>query len=91
MLWTDQLRDRNRRIEPSLLLICLAVLALLTGRLADCAEPLPGEEGAEFKVDHAGSEFFEKNVRPILAARCHGCHGPAKQKGGLRLDACARP
>ena len=32
-------------------------------------------------------EFFEKSVRPILAARCQGCHGPAKQKGGLRLDA----
>ena len=37
--------------------------------------------------DPAGVEFFEKQVRPILSARCHGCHGPAKQKGGLRLDA----
>jgi mono/diheme cytochrome c family protein len=37
--------------------------------------------------DPAGVEFFEKEVRPILSARCHGCHGPAKQKGGLRLDA----
>src|SRR5207248_4265958 len=34
-------------------------------------------------------EFFEKSVRPILATRCQGCHGPAKQKGGLRLDARA--
>ncbi len=31
-------------------------------------------------------EFFEKDVRPILATRCQGCHGPSKQKGGLRLD-----
>ena len=38
-------------------------------------------------TDPAGVEFFEKQVRPILSARCQGCHGPAKQKGGLRLDA----
>lgn len=29
---------------------------------------------------------FERDVRPILAASCHGCHGPDKQKAGLRLD-----
>jgi len=31
-------------------------------------------------------EFFEKNVRPILAEHCFKCHGPKKQEGGLRLD-----
>ena len=41
------------------------------------------------QADPAAVEFFEKSVRPILAARCQGCHGPAKQKGGLRLDARA--
>ena len=30
--------------------------------------------------------FFEKEVRPILAKRCHDCHGEKKQKGGLRVD-----
>ena len=30
--------------------------------------------------------FFENKVRPILATHCTGCHGPEKQKGGLRLD-----
>lgn len=35
----------------------------------------------------AGSgEFFEQRVRPVLAEHCYGCHGPAKQKGGLRVD-----
>src|SRR5688572_750384 len=29
---------------------------------------------------------FTRDVRPFLAARCLECHGPAKQKGGLRLD-----
>jgi hypothetical protein len=28
---------------------------------------------------------FARDVRPIFA-RCVGCHGPEKQKGGLRLD-----
>jgi mono/diheme cytochrome c family protein/cytochrome c553 len=29
---------------------------------------------------------FEREVRPILEERCFECHGPDKQKGGLRLD-----
>ena len=35
------------------------------------------------------AEFFEKKVRPVLLAHCVGCHGPEKQKGGLRLDSRA--
>ncbi len=30
--------------------------------------------------------FFETKIRPVLAAKCFGCHGPAKQTSGLRLD-----
>lgn len=29
---------------------------------------------------------FERDVQPIFKARCIGCHGPAQQKNGLRLD-----
>jgi mono/diheme cytochrome c family protein len=32
---------------------------------------------------------FVKDVQPILAAACYSCHGPAKQKGDLRLDSKA--
>jgi len=32
------------------------------------------------------AEFFEKRIRPVLHENCLGCHGPEKQKGGLRLD-----
>ncbi len=35
------------------------------------------------------SEQFEKKVRPLLLTHCVGCHGPEKQKGGLRLDSRA--
>ena len=31
-------------------------------------------------------EFFEKRIRPLLVESCIECHGPEKQKGGLRLD-----
>ncbi|MBX6316193.1 MAG: DUF1549 domain-containing protein, partial [Isosphaeraceae bacterium] len=29
---------------------------------------------------------FARQVRPILARNCYECHGPEKQKSGLRLD-----
>jgi mono/diheme cytochrome c family protein len=29
---------------------------------------------------------FERDIRPLLHARCVGCHGVAAQKSGLRLD-----
>src|SRR5437016_4211670 len=29
---------------------------------------------------------FNRDVRPILADACFGCHGAGKQKAGLRLD-----
>ena len=29
---------------------------------------------------------FARDVRPILAKNCFGCHGPEKQKSSLRLD-----
>ena len=30
--------------------------------------------------------YFETNIRPLLLEKCVSCHGPEKQKGGLRLD-----
>src|SRR6185436_17957001 len=29
---------------------------------------------------------FVKDIKPIFEANCVKCHGPEKQKGGLRLD-----
>ena len=34
-------------------------------------------------------EFFEKEVRPLLAERCQSCHSDAKHKGGLKLTSRA--
>ena len=55
----------------------LTVIALLA-----FARPAAADEPMD-------NEFFEKKVRPILVANCVGCHGPKKQKGGLRLDSRA--
>jgi hypothetical protein len=35
-----------------------------------------------------GAAYFEKNVRPLLTAKCYACHSAASQPvmGGLRLD-----
>lgn len=30
--------------------------------------------------------IYQDEVIPILKAKCYSCHGPAKKKGGLRLD-----
>src|SRR5947208_6840251 len=34
-------------------------------------------------------EFFEKQVRPVLADHCFKCHGAEKQKGEIRVDSRA--
>jgi hypothetical protein len=34
----------------------------------------------------AADDDFEKHIRPLLIEKCVSCHGPDKQKGGLRLD-----
>ncbi|MEY2600383.1 MAG: hypothetical protein RLZZ142_2642 [Verrucomicrobiota bacterium] len=35
---------------------------------------------------NAASVDFVRDVRPVLEKHCYSCHGPEKQKGGLRLD-----
>ena len=34
----------------------------------------------------ADSDFFERQIRPLLIESCIKCHGPKKQSGKLRLD-----
>src|SRR5688572_15020566 len=35
---------------------------------------------------HAAPVDFAREIQPLLAEHCHRCHGPRKQKAGLRLD-----
>ena len=78
-------RWRWRRSRSGLVFsLMISVTAPVSPARAGDPEP---KRGSVERADPAAVEFFEKNVRPILATRCQGCHGPAKQKGGLRLDA----
>jgi hypothetical protein len=69
-------------------LIVVAV-ALVSNARGEGLENGSSADGQSSAPDPAAVDFFEKNVRPILSTRCHGCHGPTKQKGGLRLDSRA--
>src|SRR6476659_2617412 len=59
----------------------LLAVALVAARADD---QKPGEPklppAAEGKID------FNTDIKPLLAGHCVKCHGPAKQKGGWRLD-----
>ena len=57
----------------------LALASLLAAGLAQGADPAKGFSPEQL-------DFFEKQVRPLLAANCLSCHGPQTQEGGLRLD-----
>jgi hypothetical protein len=49
-------------------------------------KPAAAAEAPLTDADRAKLQFFENQVRPVLAKRCYECHGDKKQKAGLRLD-----
>ena len=61
----------NLQRSLSAMALSAPVLALLVLRAQAIEDPLAK---------------FQKEVLPILEERCFECHGPEKQKGGLRLD-----
>lgn len=56
----------------------LSYLSVLLAILPANAEELPPP--ATRRVD------FETDIRPLFVQHCYACHGPDKQKAGLRLD-----
>lgn len=64
----------------------LAFLALCGAASVWAAPP----QAASVKtVTPEQAEFFEKQIRPLLADKCFSCHGSEQQLSGLRLDALA--
>lgn len=59
-----------------------ALAAILIGSLARAQEP--AQAAPTFSAEDI--EFFEKRVRPVLAANCFECHSKLQQKAELRLD-----
>ena len=63
--------DRMTWRWPGILALCLWLITDPSGLIADDAK--------------TGNEFFETQIRPLLAEHCWRCHGDKKQEGGLRL------
>src|SRR3954471_6628206 len=42
--------------------------------------------GAPTSAQQTAKVDFARDVQPILRQQCYGCHGPAKQTNGFRLD-----
>ena len=65
----------------------IAVIAISTIAVAFATVSIRVRGGEpDSKTQAAREQFFEQNVRPLLAENCYSCHGDKKQKGGLRLD-----
>ncbi len=77
----------SKLTSPSTPFFGVSNFCLLLGAVCVAADPV----SVEPTFDDASIEFFEKDVRPILTARCLECHsgGDKAPKGGLRMDARA--
>src|SRR5215468_8792879 len=61
-----------------------AVLVLSLGFALTAAAAVPAAD--KLPPAAAGTVDFGRDVKPIFDRACVGCHGPEKQRGGLRLD-----
>lgn len=85
------------RILVRSLMLLIAVLLIITGHLGGTLthgenyltqSSAAGNDKAVFKPvpDVQKAVVYTDIIKPILQAKCYNCHGPAKQKGRLRLD-----
>ena len=80
---------KKRMVHPRLKRLTLGLLAATAGAVGLVAHRAAADSGTAAAPSAAGPVDFAKDVQPIFAAKCYDCHGPAKQKGGIRLDAAA--
>ncbi|MEX2288370.1 MAG: PSD1 and planctomycete cytochrome C domain-containing protein [Planctomycetaceae bacterium] len=73
-------------MRPALVAVIasIAVGWMLPAQCGEPSERAPDAPAGQFDAEQFA--FFEKQVRPMLAAKCFGCHGAKKQESGLRLD-----
>ena len=43
------------------------------------------QEKYSLRTSYGPAPRFERDIRPILARRCHACHGPGVREAGLDL------
>lgn len=79
-------------VSPRLFRVSLVWRALVLGCVAGGgsalgAEAKPaGADAAQLPPAVAGAVDYAADIQPMLAKHCYSCHGPDKQKSGLRLD-----
>jgi len=99
ILYVRSLASGPASKAPTIVLLALImVTGHLGGSLTHGADYLTGPlRGTPGGNDEGGKETaaianvqealaYEDIIRPIFRSHCYSCHGPAKQKGGLRMD-----
>src|SRR4051812_31384210 len=68
------------------LVVTTAWLPAQTGKGTQPQPPIA--KPVDSSVSAQGAEFFEKNIRPLLAENCYQCHAKSNNMamGGLQLD-----
>ena len=66
---------------------CRSLLAsILQFAILNCHFAISSSLAAEPEFTREQLDFFEKQIRPVLAAQCWNCHSEKKSESGLRLD-----
>jgi len=95
--WIDRGASEDLRVRDTLppdaarlLLARSTVIASPPPAFSDSAlsVPIPSTSAAP-PSKPGGRSVYAAVIVPILAARCEGCHGASKQKGGFRVDSHA--
>jgi mono/diheme cytochrome c family protein/uncharacterized membrane protein len=82
-----------------LLFLLITATGHFGGSLTHGSDYLLASFGDGTETDSAGikpianvqeAQVYGAIIKPILQTRCYNCHGPNKQKGGLRMDDTAR-
>jgi hypothetical protein len=76
----------HARLTAVVVLLCAGIIPgrIIANDVHSGQTAAGGASNPAFKS--ADIEFFERRIRPVLAAHCHRCHGAQKHEAGLRLD-----
>src|SRR2546426_7643486 len=72
------IQQRRRRDAKAIASFCL-LLAVTASQAAEV-------DVAKLPRATSRTVDFAKDIQPIFAENCYGCHGPKKQEAGFRLD-----
>ncbi|HTE19461.1 MAG TPA: DUF1549 domain-containing protein, partial [Armatimonadota bacterium] len=76
-------------LELALLLTPLQGSGARPGRTAAISKRVSAPAAPRTPLSRSDSEFFEREIRPVLAEHCYSCHSAKVAQGGLRVDSRA--